>query len=163
GGARPDDVVVCGVRCGPAALTAGYRMPRASWNSSAETAKAASAGIARPAIGRPVLLVAVDVVGNLVVDRHVIHLGNGQLDAFPGAPAGDRDAHAAVVGHGHSAGVGRIDPHVVVVTTRAIGEPGDPGRLTSVERHGEGSGQVVGFVFVVRRYGQAEVIMRAAT
>src|SRR5262245_52844744 len=165
GGTGPDDVAVYGIRRGPAAFAAAHRMPRASRNSSSEpaAAKAASAGVARPAIRRPVLLVTVDVVWNLVIYRHVIHLSDGELDSIPGAPARDRDRNAAVVCHSHPVWVSRIDPHVVVVAPRAAGERGDLCCLAAIKRHREGSCQVVAFVFVVRRHGHAKVIMRATT
>src|SRR5437660_1368017 len=55
------------------------------------------------------------VIRNVVVDGHVVHLRDRQLDAAPGAAAIDRDSHAAVVRHRHAVRVGRIDPHVVIV------------------------------------------------
>src|SRR5262249_59067043 len=85
GGARPDDVVVYGIRRRPAALAAGHRVPRAPRNSSPGTAaaKAAGAGVARPAIRRPILLVAVYLIRNPVVYSHVIHLAHTHSASFP--------------------------------------------------------------------------------
>ena len=75
----------------------------------------AEAAVARAAVGRLVLLVAEHVVGDLVVDGHVVHLRVGQPLPEPRAPAVDRDRQALVVRDDHAVGVGRIDPDVVVV------------------------------------------------
>src|SRR5207237_169585 len=124
GSARPDDVVVNRIGRGPAALTASHRLPRAPRNSSASTTASAtaSAAVTRPAIRWPILFVAVDVVWNLIINRCVIDLRNRKLDAFPGAPACDGDGDAAIIRDGHPAWIGRINPHVVIVSARTAGE-----------------------------------------
>src|SRR5882762_84484 len=68
GGAGPDDVVIDRVRRGPTALATTHRLPGAARNLST------AARVARAAIRRIVLLVAVDKIGNAIVDGDVIHL-----------------------------------------------------------------------------------------
>ena len=73
----------------PAALAAADRVPAFAYARIAAAAAAATIGsppssrrlLLGPLYG-PVLLVAVDVVGNLVVDRHVVHLRDRQADAI---------------------------------------------------------------------------------
>src|SRR6266566_9303257 len=81
--AGPDDVVINRIRRGPTALATADRLPGAARNLPGPPAKPATARIARSAIRRIVLFVAVDVIGNAVVDGHVIYLRNGELDAVP--------------------------------------------------------------------------------
>src|SRR5262249_21387101 len=63
--ARPDDVAVGGVGRSPAALAAAHAVPQAARDpkrGAEPDAALAAAAVTRPAIGRPVLLVAEDVV-----------------------------------------------------------------------------------------------------
>src|SRR5207302_9869071 len=71
--------------------------------------------VARTAVRRSVLLVAVDEVRNAVVDGDVVHLRDWQIDVEPRAATRRRDVYARVVADDHSLGIRRIDPHVVVV------------------------------------------------
>src|SRR5262249_36309423 len=82
GSTGPDNVWINRIGSGPTTLTAGDRVPSAARNRAAG---AATARTARPAIRRIVLLVAVDVIRNPVVDRHVIHLRDRQLNSIPSA------------------------------------------------------------------------------
>src|SRR5207245_11315600 len=114
---RPDE---CPVRRGggrPAALSARDRVPLAARNgpaSPATTAEPTNPRVRGAAGGGPVLAVAHHVVGDLVVHRGVVHLGDGELLAIPGASAVGRNRDVAVVPDDHTVAVGRVDPHVVV-------------------------------------------------
>ena len=92
--------------------------------------------VARPHRRRAVLLVAVDVVRDAVVDRHVIHLRDRQLHAdATSCPRLIVMRDAAVVRHDEPVAVRRIDPDVVVIAAR---RPASPGRsiivVAAVER-----------------------------
>src|SRR5581483_10336445 len=64
-----------------------------------------------------VLHVAVEVVGNLVVDIHVVHLPDGQREAVQAAPVDRGDVHAAIIGNAKAVGIGGVDPDIVRVPT----------------------------------------------
>ncbi len=117
---RPDEFRVDRIGRGPAALAAAHRVPHRP-RDAAVAAAALDPAVARAAIRRLVLLVAEDVVGNLVVDGDVIDLRVGQALAEPRASAVDRDRQPLVVGDDHPIGVGRIDPDVVVIAARRRG------------------------------------------
>ena len=76
----------------------------------------------------PVLLAAVDEVGDLVVHVHVVHLGDGELDALPGLPAVEGEVRAPVVADHHPVGHEGIGPHVVGVSA----PPGPFGGVAAV-------------------------------
>src|SRR5689334_7254592 len=75
--AGPHDIRIHRIRRRPTTLAAADRLPRTAWNRSAAERPAWTA------IRRIVLLVAVDVIRNTIVDRHVIHLRDRQLNAKP--------------------------------------------------------------------------------
>src|SRR5260370_20744636 len=104
------------------AATRSFALFAAAW---AETAAPAGQAVAGSAIGAAVLLVAIHEIRDLIVHRDVIHLGDRELDAVPGAAAIDRDADAAVVRDDHAIAVGRVDPHVVVVAAWNSGHGGE--------------------------------------
>ena len=165
GAARPDDVVVRRIGNRPPALAAGDRMPHAAWNRSGDLLVGlfGEPAVARAARRRSVLPIAVDVVWNLVVGGHVIHLRDRQLNLMPALSAVDRQAEAVVVGDDEAIAVGGIDPHVVVVADgrEAAGEI--DARLAAVQRLGELGRQEVRLVFVVGLDGEARVVVRASS
>ena len=119
---RPDDVVVHRIGRGEAAFAPRHGMPQAARDRARAAASASTAAeaaklqaVARAAKRRAVLPVAINEVGDLVVDRHVIHLRDWKLDLVPRAAAVHRDANAAVVDDGHTVSIGGVDPHLVVV------------------------------------------------
>ena len=75
-----------------------------------------------PPVGRLVLLVAEHVVGDLVVDRHVVHLRVRETLPEPGVLPRlieiDSPWSWATIMRSR---VRRVDPHVVVITTRRLG------------------------------------------
>ncbi len=101
------------------------------------------------AIRRPVLLVSVNVVRNLVVHCHVINLRDRQLNVVPSVAAIHRNAHACVVHHRHSVTVRRINPHLVIVPSRARGHVSEC--VTAVQRPRKCSREEIHFVLIVRR------------
>src|SRR5262249_46607196 len=117
----PNDIRIDRIWRGESALAASHGTPGSSgkratrWAAtrsffgrrlafSATTATAGEA-VARPAIGTAVLLVAVDEIRNLVVHGDVVELRYRKLDAIPRAAAIDRDAEAAIVGHGEAVAI----------------------------------------------------------
>src|SRR5437016_4560920 len=99
----------------PCAARYRRRSTASPWSSQA---------VAGSAIRTAVLLVAVDVVGNLVVQRHVVKLRDRQLYAVPRFAAIHGDTETAVVGDGHAVAVSRIDPDIVVIAARQRGQIG---------------------------------------
>src|SRR5262249_58550084 len=88
---------------------------------------AAVLGRARHAHARVVLLGAVDAVGVLVVDGHVVELrGELVVDGGPALAPVEGDAGPAVVPLDHAAGVPGVDPQVVVFAV-GRGELGEGG------------------------------------
>src|SRR5438309_11310721 len=57
-----------------------------------------------------VLHIAVEVVGNLVVDVHVIHLAEWQSNAVEAAAVNGSYIHSRVIGNHKTIGIGRINP-----------------------------------------------------
>src|SRR6185437_7485431 len=159
--AVPDNVVVDGIHGCEAAFAAGDAGPFAARNGAgAAASKAELQAIARAAIGAAVLLVSVDVVGNLIVHSDVVDLSNGKLDVVPGAPAIDGNADAAVVHHSHATCIGGVDPHFVIVAAGARGHVGESfAAIESVRKRGR---EKVDFVFVVGSDLFARVVMSAA-
>src|SRR5262249_17098521 len=167
GGARPDDVIVFRIWCSPAALATGDRLPSPPgywrWSSGASPpSEPAGARIAGPTIRRAVLLVAVHVVGNLIVDSDVVNLSDGKLDMFPGSAASNRYRHSTVICYSHPIGIDWVDPDVVIVSARRACKWGYLGCLAAIQRHRERSCQVIGFIFIVRRDCHPKVIVSAA-
>ena len=108
---RPDDVRVDGIGRRPPALAALAR----ACHSLREIVRAGSA-VARPAIRRTVLLVAVDVVRNSVVDGDVIDLRDrAACTCSQVRPRVVEMCTPASFADDHADRVRRIDPHVVVV------------------------------------------------
>ena len=96
-------------------------MPRAARNGAAKAASASRA--ARPAIRWAILLVAVNVVRNSIVNGDVIHLRVGQLNSVPGPSAIYRKTYAAIIRDGHAICIARIDPDVVIVAAGTGAKP----------------------------------------
>ena len=162
--ARPHDVAVDRIGNRPAAFAARDRVPHAARNRPRGLLVGlfGEAAIARTACRRTVLSVAVDVVWNLIVGRHVIHLRHWQLDLMPAPAAVDREAQAVVVGDDEPVAVGRIDPHVVVVADRRQAAREIDARLSAVERLGEFRRQKVRLVLIVRLDREPRVVVRTA-
>src|SRR5262252_8922213 len=69
----------------------------------------------RPAHVSVVLHVAVEVIRNLLVDIHVVHLPDGKCDAMETASMDGGDVHASIVGDDEAVGIGGINPDVMRV------------------------------------------------
>ena len=79
----------------------------------------APGGAAGDAHGGVVLLRAVDVVREILVERHAVELRGGLIvHGAPGAPAVARDGGAAVVALDHAVRIVGRDPQVVIVAVR---------------------------------------------
>ena len=146
---RPDHVVGHRVGDGEPDLAAAYGAPRPHRN------RAPGEGVGGPAGRGPVLTVAVQVVGNLGVGVHMVHLGNGQERPVPVAPPVGGNAHPLVVADDHARGVVRVDPHVVVVAPGDDLEGHAPVQRARVQR-----GHEVHLVGVVGRDRHARVVER---
>src|SRR5579864_2022043 len=131
GGAGPDDVRVLRIGRRPAALAAADAGPHAAGDERLIVPRAQQV-IARAAGGRPVLAVAVHLVRDAVVHRHVVDLRDRQLYVHPAAPAVDADRHAAVVADDQPVAVQRVDPDVVMVAARHLGVRRVDDRLAAV-------------------------------
>ena len=134
--AGPNDVVVHRIRCRETAFAPCDRMPHTARDLSSTASTAPKArelqAIARPAVRWTVLLVAVNEIRNLIVHGYVIDLCYRQLNVVPRVAPIHRDAHASVIHYRHAISVRRIDPHFVVVPSRARGHVGQ--RVATVER-----------------------------
>src|SRR4029453_17710029 len=77
----------------------------------------ASAAVADADVAWAIFAVAVDLVGDLIVHRDVVHLRDWQPHAVPslGSAARDGDRHTNVMADDEPIRIGRIDPHVMVV------------------------------------------------
>ena len=164
GGGGPDDVRIDRIGRRKAALAASDRVPHAARDvAAAATAAPAAltqAAVARAAVRRPVLLVRVDVVRNLVVDRHVIQLRVWQPLLQPRPPARLRDRDPLVVADDHPVAVGRIDPHVVMIAAgRLVARLRDQ-RRPCVNGSTVGGVQIVRLVVVVGGDRHSRVIGR---
>lgn len=62
-----------------------------------------------------ILHVAVEVVRDLVVDRDVIHLPDGQFHAMHAASVHGGGAHSSIINNEEPIGIGGADPDVVRV------------------------------------------------
>ena len=149
--AGPDDVGV---------LRVGHRetnLAAADLTPGTDRYAATSERIARPHGGRAVLAVAVDVIGNPVVGRHVVDLRHRKLRPQPGLAPVDRDAEAAVVAGDAPVAIERIDPDVVVVPARVLALDRQPAVVGDglLDRH---EGDLVG---VVRRRRSTRVVERS--
>ena len=145
----PDRALVDGVGNRPPTFASAHGAPDAD--------RTRAARVARPSIRIAVLPVAVQVVRNLRVRGHVIHLRIGQRDARKRLAAVDGDAHATVVTDHEPISVRWIPPDVVQVTTgarwvRHFGEPAVGGayKAHADEEH---------LVGVVRAHAEAGVIL----
>ncbi len=158
GAGGPDDVVIHGIGHGEAALASSHRVPRPARDVVAQEAAELQA-VAGAAPRRAILPVAVNKVGDLVVDGDVIDLRDGQVNVVPGISTIDGNIHAAIVDHGHAIAIGGVDPHFVIVAagiSRHLGEG-----VAAIEGAGKRCGEKEHFVFVVRRNLRARVVMRA--
>ena len=154
--ARPDDVRVLGIGRREAAFAPADSVPHPPGNATAE--EPAGERPAGPPGRGAVLPVPEHVVGDVVVHRHVVHLGERQLDLEPrGAPV-PRDGYPSVVRDRHPVAVGVVDPDVVVVPTRRFIAAVHPVRLAGIQRRGERRGEEVGLVLVVRRRSAPGVV-----
>ena len=149
--AAPHRAPVDGVGNGPAAFAATHRAPHAN--------AARAARIAGPTVRVPVLAIAIQVVRNLGIGGHVIHLRVGERDACEALAAVDGDAHAAVVTHHEAIGVAHIPPDVVQVAARArrVGHFGE----ATIECAHEAHTHEVHVVGVGRVHPKARVVLRA--
>ena len=120
------------------------------------------ARIARHHGRRPVLPVAVDVIGDSVVDRRVIHLRERQLGLDPRLAAIDRHRDAAVVAHHHAVAVRGIDPDVVVIAAGILRERRIDDRPSAVQRLRPVRREEVRLIGVVGRHAHPVVVVRAA-
>ena len=143
GRARPDHVRVARIGRREAALTAADRKPVAARDA------VAIQGIARSARRRAVLTVPHHIVWNRVIDRNVVHLRDGQVNAVPGLAAVIRYADPLVVATDHPVGVRGVDPEVVVVATRAAQAALCLARAPAVDRLHEGRGEEVRLIGIV--------------
>ena len=84
----PDDVRVDRVGDDEAAFAAGRRLPERARRGAQPLPGRRRA---RALIGVAVLHAAVDVIGNLVVHRDMVHLGDRQVDPPPGLAPVERD------------------------------------------------------------------------
>src|SRR4029450_3069663 len=114
---------------------------------------------ARTAHGAVVLAVAVDPVWHLLVDRHVIHLPDGQRDVAERAAVVPCDAGAAIARHTPVVGVARVHPDVVTVAAPAAG---DREGLPAVGRAMEARVRDQHFILVLRVHLDADVVPGAA-
>ena len=111
-GAGVDDFGIARVGGDPAAFAAAHVVP-------VVVGDAAAGGAAGGAHGGIVLLRAIQVIGEIFVERHAVELRGGLvIDAGPGASAVARDVGPAVVGLDHAARVAGRDPQVVVIAMR---------------------------------------------
>src|SRR5580704_6198746 len=107
----PDDVWIGGIGDGEARLAASHvPVPTRFVGVERHTG---------PAHVPVILHVAVEVVGNLLVHSHVIHLPDGQSDAVKSAAVHGGDDQACIVGDHETIGIGGIDPDVVRVAAPA--------------------------------------------
>ena len=117
-GAGVDDFGVARIGCDPAALAAAHVIPVAVRDG-------AGGGAGRDANGAVVLLRAVGVIGEVLVERDAIELRGGLvLDGRPRFAAILGDGRAAVVGLDHALRIFGGDPEVVVVAV-GRGEGGE--------------------------------------
>src|SRR2546421_603253 len=134
--AGPNDVVVHRIRCRETAFAPCDRMPHTARDLSSTASTAPKArelqAIARPAVRWTVLLVAVNEIRNLIVHGYVIDLCYRQLNVVPRVAPIHRDAHASVIHYRHAISVRRIDPHFMVVPSRARGHVGQ--RVATIDR-----------------------------
>src|SRR5262245_9544500 len=160
----PHDVRIDGIGNRPTALTARHRVPHpARTRPRFRLGRLlGEATVARSTRRWSVLPIAVNVVRHLVVGGHVIHLRDWQLNVMPALAAIDRKAQPIVVRDGHAFAVRRVDPHVVVVADRRDRAGQIDAGLTAVHGLGELRGDEERFVLVVRRYGEAGVVVRPA-
>ena len=154
--ARPHNVRVHRVRCGPAAFAATHRAPFTARNDRSRLR------VARPTRGRTILSIAVHEIGNAVVDRHVVHLRQRQLYLEPALAAIRRHREATVVAHRHPVAIRRVDPDVVVVAARRFAFRRIRDRLAAVERLRPARREEVRLVLVVGHHAHAAVV-RCAT
>ena len=99
----PDDVGICWV---------GDREAGLATSHAVFPAQLSEVG---PAHVPVVLHIGINVVRNLVVHRHVVHLPDGQHHAMESAPVYGGDAQPAIVGNHKTLRVFRVHPNVVVV------------------------------------------------
>jgi hypothetical protein len=68
---RPNYVIVYRVRDGPSTLTSSHGMPKSQWN-------AALTAIAWSSVGITILTVSIDIIWDLIVCPHMVHLCIGK-------------------------------------------------------------------------------------
>src|SRR5262249_36721930 len=139
------------------------RVPQAARNlPSAASATASEATEFQAVAGAPpggsVLAVAVDVVGDLIVDSRVVNLGDRPLDAGPGLAAIHSNGDDAVIDHGHAVTIRGINPHFMVVATGALRHRTRTKGAAAVQGAAERRSEKINFVFVVRRDFLAAVV-----
>ena len=157
----PDDVGVDRIGGGESALAAAHVVPHAPRNPG-DAPLPHDAAVAGAPVGGLVLLVAEDVVGDLGIHRHVVHLRVGEALAEPGLAPVDRDGKPLVVRDDHAVAVPGVDPHVVMVAARSVLARDHVDRARAVGRDREGGSQEVRLVLVIGRNDHARVVVRAA-
>jgi len=105
---RPDDVGIRQIRDGETRFTTSHAVVPAGFIAIDRHAGTSHVSV--------ILHVAVEVVRDLVIDRHVIHLPDGQFHAMPSASVHGGDAHSSVISDDEPIGIGGIDPDVVRVS-----------------------------------------------
>src|SRR5579863_8657940 len=107
----PNDIWIGQVGNGEAGLAPAHSMIPAGFPRIQRQAWATHVSV--------VLHVAVEVVGNLIVDIDVVHLTDRQSNSMKTAAVYGRDVHAAVIGNYKTIGIGRVEPDVVRVSSPA--------------------------------------------
>src|SRR6185312_3165452 len=153
----PDDVGIGRIRVDEAGLAAAERLLPAGVGLTDAAEQRRGLRIGGTTLGIVVLHVGIHPIGHAVVDGDVVHLAYGQLHVVPCLAGRRADFRAAVVADHDPAGVGRIDPDIVVVAA-----PMDlPERLASVPGEIEGVACNVDLVLVGWRDREANRVTGA--
>lgn len=122
---RPHEVGIKRIDLRKTRLATAHKAPVADGNTPA-------AAVAGAVVGVAILAIAEYVVGDHAVHRHVVKLGDGQVDVFPGFAAVQGHVHAAIVRHHLAIGIFGVKPHVVAIAAHGPGAAftSDPGLAT---------------------------------
>ena len=118
-GGRPDEIGIDRIGSGEAGFTAADRVPGGTRNARAGEAGSFET-VAWTGVRWAVLLIAINIVGDLVIRGGVIHLGDGQVLLNPRLAAVERNGNAEIAGDDHALAV-RVNPDVVVILADALG------------------------------------------
>src|SRR5262249_9565159 len=114
---RPNDVIIHRIRCREATFASRHGVPHTARDlCSPEAAKLQA--VARPAVRRAILFVSINEIRDLIVERDVINLRDGQLNTIPNMPAIHGNAHTAVIHHCHTVAIYRINPHFMIIAPK---------------------------------------------